>query len=184
MSSHRPFRLCLSARVAALLVLVLVGTWPAQAADTDELVGQAAPACTLPARAAFPAVDLSAYRGRVVYLDFWASWCSACVRSFPYMNDLVERYGDRGFAVIAITLDEDIDDAEAFLTRHPAKVVIGADPDANCARAFGLRAMPSSYIIDATQVVREAHLGFHPGRTVRMRETIESLLPLPALSSQ
>ncbi len=152
----------------------------AHAADSDKLVGQPAPTCKVAASPGFAHVDLATYRGQVMYLDFWASWCSACVRSFPFMNDLVARYGAQGFAVLAVTLDENLDEARAFLARHPSDVIVAADPEANCARVFGLQAMPSSYLIDANQVVREVHFGFHPGRTVQMRETIEALLPHPA----
>lgn len=163
------------------LALVLISLAPvSHAADQHDTVGKPAPACRLVAHEGFAAIDLAAYRGQVVYLDFWASWCFACLRSFPFMNDLVDRYGARGFTVIAITLDEELDEARAFLAEHPANVVIAADPEASCARAFGLQAMPSSYLIDASHTVREAHLGFHPGRTRDMRSAIEALLPTPA----
>jgi len=64
--------------------------------------------------------NLSDYQGKVVILDFWASWCVPCRRSFPWMNEMQNKYGDDGLVIVAVNLDSEVSDAEAFLERYPA----------------------------------------------------------------
>src|SRR5579863_797355 len=75
----------------------------------------------LVASAAAPDLDLNQYHGKVVYLDFWASWCKPCRQSFPWMNRMLDMYGDKGLVIIAVNLDEDRKDADRFLKEVPAK---------------------------------------------------------------
>ena len=75
-------------------------------------------------RAADPVVDLEEYRGKVVMLDFWASWCVPCRRSFPWMNEMQARYGDDGLVIIGVNLDNERREADAFLVEYPADFTI------------------------------------------------------------
>ena len=114
-------------------------------------------------RTALPAddlLDLNEYRGKVVLLDFWASWCVPCRRSFPWMNEMQQKYGDSGLVIIAVNMDGEAGAAQEFLDDYPAKFKIIYDPEGNLGKEYGVVAMPSSYVIgrDGDQVAR--HLGF------------------------
>lgn len=105
-------------------------------------------------------IDLSKYRGKVVYLDFWASWCEPCKRSFPWMNQLQEQYSQDGFEIVAVNLDESRKDADEFLARVPANFTIAYDNKGKTAKVYKLKAMPSSFIIDKNGMLVHRSLGY------------------------
>lgn len=98
--------------------------------------------------------------GNVIYLDFWASWCTPCRRSFPWMNDMQKKYGNKNFKVISINVDSERELAEEFLAITPAKFSVLYDPDGALASEMKLKGMPSSFIINSDGVVVSAHVGF------------------------
>jgi thiol-disulfide isomerase/thioredoxin len=116
--------------------------------------------------------DLREYHGKVVVLDFWASWCVPCRRSFPWMNNMQEKYGDEGLVIIGVNLDAVDADAQAFLKETPADFRIINDPQGTLAREHDVIAMPTSYIFDRTGKLVTRHLGFK----VRRQEEYEALL--------
>jgi len=105
-------------------------------------------------------LDLSAYQGKVVLLDFWASWCVPCRRSFPWMNEMQQKYGDSGLVIIGVNMDAEAEEAQAFLANYPADFDIVYAPDGALAKEFGVRAMPSSFVIGRDGEVVTRHLGF------------------------
>jgi cytochrome c biogenesis protein CcmG/thiol:disulfide interchange protein DsbE len=107
-------------------------------------------------------LDLSAYRGKVVYVDFWASWCGPCKQSFPWMQTMKDTYDRQGFAVIAINLDMDRADADKFLERFRPTFEVRFDPKGKIAEFYKVQAMPSSALIDRHGVTRFTHEGFRP----------------------
>jgi len=115
-------------------------------------------------------------RGKVVYVDFWASWCGPCKKSFPFMNAIDSEFRARGLQILAINVDEQPATAQEFLSRYPANFALGADNTGQCPRAFGVKAMPSSYLVDREGVIRYVHLGFRPGHAEQLRQAIEQLL--------
>jgi len=116
--------------------------------------------------------DLAQYRGKVVIVDFWASWCVPCRRSFPWLNQMHEKYADDGLVIVGVNLDTSDTDAQAFLAEYPVQFQIINDPDGDLAREYDVIAMPSSYVIDrdGKQVAR--HLGFK----VKRQQEYEALL--------
>lgn len=119
-----------------------------------------------------PTFDLTGYKGKVVLLDFWASWCVPCRRSFPWMNNMQEKYGDDGLVIIGINMDSDPDDRNEFLREYPAQFQIINDPDGGLARAHDVIAMPSSYIFDRNGELVTRHLGFK----VKEQDEYEAIL--------
>ena len=105
-------------------------------------------------------LDLEAYRGQVVWLDFWASWCTPCRRSFPWMNEIVERYADQGLVIVAVNVDHERILAEQFLQETPANFDVVYDPEGSLAKEFEVLGMPSSYLIDRNGNVISSHIGF------------------------
>jgi thiol-disulfide isomerase/thioredoxin len=116
--------------------------------------------------------DLQEFRGKVVVLDFWASWCVPCRRSFPWMNSMQEKYGDDGLVIIGVNLDAVDADAQAFLQETPAEFRIVSDPQGTLAREHDVIAMPTSYIFDRDGNLVTRHLGFK----VKRQEEYEALL--------
>ncbi len=116
--------------------------------------------------------DLREFQGKVVVLDFWASWCVPCRRSFPWMNSMQEKYADQGLVIIGVNLDAVDADAQDFLRETPANFRIISDPDGALAREYDVIAMPTSYIFDRNGDLVTRHLGFK----VRRQEEYEALL--------
>ena len=120
-------------------------------------------ACVLPpfaARAA--AVDLAEFRGSVVYLDFWASWCAPCRQSFPWMQTMQDAYGAQGLRVVAVNVDQYRADAEQFLAKFHPKFDVRFDPQGEVAARFKIQGMPTGVIIDRHGALRYTHIGFRP----------------------
>ncbi len=121
-------------------------------------------------------VQLSQYRGKVVYVDFWVSWCQPCRKSFVWMNEMQSRYGDSGLKIIAINLNESKNDAIKFLKKIPASFEIAFDPKGKTAQTYQIKAMPSSFIIDRKGNIVQAHLGFHGDDTGRLEAEIRRMV--------
>jgi cytochrome c biogenesis protein CcmG, thiol:disulfide interchange protein DsbE len=137
--------------------------------------GKAAPDFQLPSLKQ-GTVKLSHYKGKVVYLDFWASWCGPCKKTFPWLNDLQKKYGKDGFEVVGVNVDANKADADTFLAMTPAEFTIVLDPDGKVANSYELQGMPSSYIIDRTGKVHLAHRGFKEGEAAELESKIKQLL--------
>lgn len=138
--------------------------------------GDLAPDFTLPILGGEGSRSLSESHGKVRYLDFWASWCLACRVSIPEMIVLQQELGTKQFEVIAISVDEWIDDASAFLSRYSLNYDNLSDPHGEIAEAYGLLAMPTSFVIDPEGRITMVHQGFKPGDMTAIRAHIVELL--------
>jgi cytochrome c biogenesis protein CcmG/thiol:disulfide interchange protein DsbE len=124
-------------------------------------------------------VDLQALRGRVVYLDFWASWCIPCRQSFPWMQGLEASYEKRGLAVVAVNLDQNRQDAERFLAKFHPTFDVRFDPQGQTAELFKVQGMPTSIVIDRHGTVRFTHIGFRPADEAAYENELRQLLAEP-----
>lgn len=140
-------------RVLALCLTTLAasGAWALDAGATP-------PEVNLPG--VKDAISLASLKGKVVYVDFWASWCGPCRQSFPFMNQLQSRYGEQGFEIVAINLDARRDEADKFLAEVPAHFKVAFDAKGDSAMRFEVKGMPSSYLIGRDGKVLVAHKGF------------------------
>ena len=120
-------------------------------------------------------LDLENHQGKVVYLDFWASWCKPCQRSFPWMNDLLKKYPAENFTVITVNLDAEAEAMHQFLGKVPAEFDIYHDPSGQIAEQFEIEGMPTSYLIDSSGKVVKKHVGFYVGYIERYEREIEEL---------
>ena len=137
--------------------------------------GQPAPNVALPdAHGAVVALDT--LRGKVVSVEFWASWCGPCRRSFPWMNEMQQKYGGKGLAIVAVNVDKKRADADKFLAQLPASFPVVFDEAGTSPAAFGVKGMPSSYLIDARGNVVLVERGFVDGRRAELEDRIKSLL--------
>ncbi len=139
------------------------------------VAGEPAPALALPT-AGGDTVALDRLRGRVVYVDFWASWCGPCRRSFPWMNEMHAKYGPAGLTMIGVNVDKRRPDAERFLQQTPAAFTIVYDPAGSAPEAYGVKGMPSSYLIDGAGNVVAVESGFRDGQKAELEARIRALL--------
>jgi thiol-disulfide isomerase/thioredoxin len=121
-------------------------------------------------------VKLAELRGQLVYVDFWASWCAPCKQSFPWMNALQAKYGARGLRIVAINVDAKTDDAQRFLASVPASFAIAFDPAGSMPRAYAVKGMPSSYLIDAQGKILWSHIGFQAHEQDALEQKIAAAL--------
>ena len=121
-------------------------------------------------------LDLAAYRGKVVYVDFWASWCGPCRQSFPWLDELVRRYGDKNLVVIGVNVDMNRAYAERFLDQVHAYFPIVYDPRGDIATTYKVAGMPSAVLIDRTGQVRFQHSGFSPGKKDEYEDQLQALV--------
>lgn len=172
-----------TARFVATLSLTALLAF-AQGAVAEQLTGAdvapVAPACKLSVGDDAALGELAQLRGQVVYVDFWASWCGPCRQSFPFMNQLQTDLGGKGLTVLAVNLDEEAADAQGFLAKHPASFKVAGGANQDCASAFHVEAMPSTYLVDRAGKVRYIHHGFRGGDAELLRGLTASLLAEPA----
>ena len=147
-------------RAARLLAAVALAACAAAASPATAVApGQFAPEISATAAGGQP-LRLGSFQGQVVLLDFWASWCGPCKKSFPWMNEMQAKYGPAGLRIVAINLDERREDAEHFLAQVPAKFTIGFDTQGKTPGLFGVKGMPSSVLIGANGFIDSLHAGF------------------------
>ena len=116
------------------------------------------------------------FKGKVVYVDFWASWCKPCKRSFPWLNQLQQKYKDQGLVILAINLDKEKHLADAFLEKIPANFIVAFDPEATTAKTFKVQGMPSSYLVDRNGYVTGKHTGFREKDIAALEKGVVRLL--------
>lgn len=138
--------------------------------------GQPAPNFSLPLLSGEQSVSLQQMRGKVVYVDFWASWCGPCRISFPLLDDIRQTYKDKGFEVLAINLDEFQDDALQFLLELPVSYPTLYDEAGNTPDSYGILGMPTGFLIDRSGTVRKVHQGFRKSDGEKLRAEIVELL--------
>jgi cytochrome c biogenesis protein CcmG/thiol:disulfide interchange protein DsbE len=155
----------------ALLTAALLFAAPAFATG----VGEKAPAFALHT-AGGETLALESLRGRVVYVDFWASWCGPCRRSFPWMNEMQQKYGAQGLTIVGVNVDKRRADAARFLQDTPAAFAVVYDEAGTTPAAYEVKGMPSSYLIDARGNVVAVEVGFLEGRKEALEERLRALL--------
>ena len=136
----------------------------------------AAPDFSLPMINKEGKVNLKDLRGRVVYVDFWATWCPPCRKSFPWMEEMHTRYHDDGLTIVAISVDAKYELAENFIRELKPSFISAHDPGKKTAKLYKLRAMPSSYLIDRNGKIISTHLGFRASRSNKVEAEIKKAL--------
>ncbi|MES9824932.1 MAG: TlpA disulfide reductase family protein [Candidatus Thiodiazotropha endolucinida] len=121
-------------------------------------------------------ISLNEFKGKVVLLDFWASWCAPCRASFPWMNEMQSRYRSQGLEVIAINLDKKRALADAFLAKTPANFTVAFDPMGEVASQYDLKGMPASFLIDGQGRILDSHVGFFLSETEQRERVLKQVL--------
>jgi cytochrome c biogenesis protein CcmG/thiol:disulfide interchange protein DsbE len=138
--------------------------------------GDRAPSFAAPSLTGEGTVELEKYRGKVVYLDFWASWCGPCLKAIPEIEEMRSEFPADQFQILAVNLDQKEKKALRFLEKNPIGYPSASDPKGRLPGQFGVDTMPTSYLIDADGVIRYVHRGFSRGDGSRLREEIRALL--------
>lgn len=164
-----------SAAVLASMAALPAG--PARAAGAAVTPGSAAPAFELPG--VDGTIKLDQYKGKLVYLDFWASWCGPCKRSFPWMAAMQKQYGAAGLQVVAVNLDARREDANVFLNSTPAGFTVAFDPSGATAQKYGIKGMPSSALIGRDGRLLAMHTGFNDADRAALEAQLKAGLQQP-----
>ena len=139
--------------------------------------GDDAPGFLLPAiQEGQPDISMAALEGKTVYVDFWASWCGPCLKSLPLYNEMYHKYKNQGFEIIAINVDNPVEDGLDFLIDTPLDFLIPSDPDGETAELFKVIGMPTSYLVTPKGKVELVHMGFRNGDMEIIEEAIEKVL--------
>ena len=148
-------------RIALSLSLVFSLAFSAALVQAKEM-NEPAPDFTLKSRQG-DNLRLEDFRGQVVMLNFWASWCGPCRQEMPLMDEIYEQYKDLGFTVLAVNVDENRDEAHRFLDKVPVSYPILYDPESQVSEQYNVQAMPTTVMIDRNGNARFLHYGYKPG---------------------
>jgi len=124
-------------------------------------------------------LDLAQYRGKVVIVDFWASWCKPCRQSIPWLNQMRARYGERGLVIVGVNVDAVHKDAERFLRDVPIDFEVIFDPAGEIARDYELTGMPTSLLIDRSGKIVQRYLGFREAQLSAHETELQRTLATP-----
>ena len=149
----------LAAALAALLPLALA---PVEQADATVAANAPAPNFSLAARGG-QKLSLSQYKGQVVMINFWATWCGPCRQEMPLLDAMYQKYKRMGFTLIGVNVEPDSKAAEDFLKKVPVSFPVAFDPDSSVSKLYSVQGMPSSIIIDRKGNARVIHRGYKPG---------------------
>lgn len=121
-------------------------------------------------------IRMADHRGKVVLVDFWASWCGPCRESFPFLERLQQRYRDRGLVVVGVSVDTREDDFRNFLEGHPVSFLVARDASHEVARRYAPPSMPTSFLVDRAGVVRHVERGYRRSSAADLERRVTRLL--------
>ncbi|PPD21659.1 MAG: redoxin [Methylomonas sp.] len=159
----------------SFIAAVLVCSFAASPVSATN-VGDAAPACESARSLTQQALAPAHFSGKVVLIDFWATWCPPCKQSMPFLNSTRNALQAQGFEVIAVNVDEDSGEAQAFLNRNPVDYPQFFDATGGCPQIYAVKAMPSSYLVDKSGKIRMIHKGFRDEDKADIEKAIHDLL--------
>lgn len=163
--------------LSLLFLLALLGSAPARAgSDLKPWTGGPTPQLSLRDLAGQP-VNLADFRGRVVLVNFWATWCAPCIEEMPTMQRLRHKLSLAGFEVLAVNYQEGQARINDFLKKRPLKLTILRDHDGSVRNGWGVRVFPTSFVIDTDQRIRYTVTGDVDWSSPKVESQIRELLP-------
>ena len=157
-------------RIAAIAAALAVAL-PVLAGPT----GTPAPGFSL-ASSSGTEVSLAQYRGEVVMINFWASWCGPCRQEFPLLESIYKKYGKMGFTLLGVNVEPDSQAANEWLKQTPVSFPILYDKDSKVSKLYDVAGMPSTVIIDRSGKLRMLHRGYKPGDENEYLDSIRTLI--------
>jgi cytochrome c biogenesis protein CcmG/thiol:disulfide interchange protein DsbE len=147
------------------------------AADaTHPLIGNPAPAFSLDSVNGKGKIAMAGLSGKVIIVDFWATWCDPCKKSFPKLQDLNVKYKASGLNIIGLSEDDERAGIKDFGTTYGAEFPLVWDGDKAVAGKWNPGSMPATFIVDRKGVVRFIHRGYHDGEEVEIEKEVKGLL--------
>jgi len=137
-------------------------------------IGQPAPEFKLPDLSG-NAVSLTQYQGKIVLVDFWATWCGPCRLSMPLLEDLQKEYPNE-LVLLAVNLQEPLDEVRQYVTAQRIRSRVLLDEEGTVGRAYGSESIPMQVLIDQKGIVRDIQMGFSTSMGTRLREEVRKLL--------
>jgi peroxiredoxin len=119
---------------------------------------------------------LSQYKGQVVLVNFWATWCGPCQQEMPLLEQMYKKYQPAGFTLIGVNVDKEASPVKALLARRPVSFPVLLDPANEVSKAYHVDEMPSSVIIDRKGQIRYIHRGYKPGDENEYQDRIRQLI--------
>lgn len=154
------------------MLLALIGSTGAQAIQA----GDPAPPLEGPALRGHGSLSLADLEGKVVYLDFWASWCTPCAVALPVLDGFRQEFPAKDFQIFAVNVDQDPSQGRIFLSRRPVGYSSLSDPEGAFPSLYGVETMPTSFLIDRKGVIRYVHRGFKKQDAAELRAAIRKLV--------
>ena len=164
-----------AAALLAALVALALPAWAAADSAADAVAPSPAPAFTLQATDGRQ-VSLAQFKGDVVMINFWASWCGPCRQEMPLLDSIYRKYKDMGFELIGVNVEPDSKAANAWLKATPVTYPVLYDPQSKVSQLYQVQAMPTTVIIDRSGTVRFLHRGYLPGDENAYLNSIRSLI--------
>lgn len=155
----------------ALLVIAALAT-PSQAVN----LGDPVPNLEGPSLQGPGKLSIEDLRGKVVYVDFWASWCGPCATALPVLDGFRDEFSRDDFEVFAINVDSNPKQGKTFLKKRPVRYPSLSDPKGAYPTLFGVETMPTSFLVDRKGVIRKVHYGFRKGDIEEIRQSIRELV--------
>lgn len=121
-------------------------------------------------------IRLSEYRGQVVLLNFWASWCGPCRQEFPHLDDLYRKYTDLGFTVFGVNVEQDRASADKILRDIPVTFPVLFDDENHVSELYNVDAMPMTVLVDRNGIIRYLHRGYRPGYEMAYDKQVRALV--------
>ena len=144
--------------------------------EKHPLVGTQAPAFAMDSAVGGTKIKMDAMAGKVVIVDFWATWCEPCKKSFPKLQELNVKYKASGLEIVGISEDDENTGVKDFGSTYGAKFPIGWDNGKTIAGKWQPKSMPATFIVDKKGVVRFVHLGYHDGEEAEIEKEVKGLL--------
>jgi thiol-disulfide isomerase/thioredoxin len=162
-------------RIAAILTPLAATLLLALPASGAGPASGPAPQFSLDARGGSK-ISLAQYKGQVVMLNFWASWCGPCRQEMPLLENIYKKYNKMGFTLIGVNVEPDSKAAEGFLKATPVSFPVIYDKDSTVSKAYDVSGMPSTVIIDRKGNIRVLHRGYKPGDENEYLDSVRSLI--------
>jgi len=124
------------------------------------------------------AVTLNSLKGKVVFLTFWATWCPSCKEELPDLNNLQQKYADKGFTVLSICIESSETVVATYLKKHPVTFSVLVDKEGAAAEAFRFSGLPASFLIGKDGLIRYKHSGYDKGSFTLIEQEIADLLKI------
>lgn len=162
-------------KIRNLLAGVLLSAFAASSLASSGLSGQPAPDFALK-NSSGENIRLSEYRGDVVMINFWATWCGPCRQEMPLLDELYSRYERVGFSLLGVNIDDDANRAMEMINELGLSFPVLFDATKEVSRLYQVDAMPVTVIVDREGNVRHVHQGYKPGYEQKYLDQVRALL--------